>query len=244
MWHGFCIGIIQKIKSDMKAVIYARVSTDTGKQDTDRQIAQLTEYAAKNNITLVGTPFDDYQSGATQNKDRWVLKNCMAYCTNPNNEVDCVLITEVSRLGRDPWEMIELIKFFHDHHINVFFLMQNLYMFDDEGNDNPSFGIVFALFSKFAEQERSAIKERLQSGYKNYRQKGGKVGRKPGYRKAIEKYKEQYGTVVKKLKEGLSIRDVAAICNVAPSTVHEVKKRFNIPTKRKNQRARSMEDGV
>ena len=87
-------------------------------------------------------------------------------------------MSEVSRLGRDIWEMIGLIKNIHDHHINVYFQRENLYMFDSEGKDNPLFAMMFAVFSRFAETERLFIKERLQSGYKLFREKGGQVGRK------------------------------------------------------------------
>ena len=87
-------------------------------------------------------------------------------------------MSEVSRLGRDVWEMTELAKFFHDHHLNVYFKRENLNMFNNDGSENTLFTMLFAMFSKFAENERTAIKERLQSGYKNFRDKGGKVGRK------------------------------------------------------------------
>lgn len=218
----------------MKAVIYARVSSDNGRQDTARQIAQLTDYATKNGIVLIGSPFEDFQSGATPNAERWVLNNCIKFCIGHREEVDCILMTEVSRLGRDPWEMIELIKTFHDNHINVFFLAQNLFMFDEDGKDNPYFGTVFSFFSKFAEQERSAIQDRLKSGYENFRKKGGKVGRKVGFRKSREQKEEEYRPVLKKLQDGMSIRDVAKVCDVSESTVQRLKKEFRIQSRKKH----------
>lgn len=45
----------------MIAVIYARVSTSTGKQDTDRQVKELTEFAKEYNIEIAKV-FQDYQS--------------------------------------------------------------------------------------------------------------------------------------------------------------------------------------
>lgn len=99
----------------MIAVIYARVSSNSGRQDTERQVNELSAYARNNNIE-VAKVFLDYVSGATPNVQRLVLQNRLRYCTEENTKVSCILMSEVSRLGRDTWEMIELVKFFHDYH--------------------------------------------------------------------------------------------------------------------------------
>ena len=213
----------------MVAVIYARVSTSTGKQDTDRQVKELTEFAKEYNIEIAKV-FQDYQSGATPNSER----RCLRYCTVVNKNVNCVLMSEVSRLGRDVWEMTELAKFFHDHHLNVYFLRENLSMFNKDGSENTLFTMLFAMFSKFAENERTVIKERLKSGYNNYRAKGGKVGRKKGSTKTTEQLEQEYKQVIKELKAGLSIVKVAKLCDVAPGTVAKVKKIFKINLQQKD----------
>lgn len=56
----------------MIAVIYARVSSNSGRQDTERQVNELSAYARNNNIE-VAKVFQDYVSGATPNVQRWVL---------------------------------------------------------------------------------------------------------------------------------------------------------------------------
>ena len=142
-------------------------------------------------------------------------------------------MSEVSRLGRDVWEMTELAKFFHDHHLNVYFKRENLNMFNNDGSENTLFTMLFAMFSKFAENERTAIKERLKSGYENYRAKGGKVGRKKGSIKTTEQLEQEYKQVIKELKAGLSIVKVAKLCDVAPGTVAKVKKIFKINLQKK-----------
>lgn len=214
----------------MIAVIYARVSSCSGRQDTERQVNELNAYASNNNIEVIKV-FEDYISGATTNKDRLVLQDCLKYCTEENTKVDCILMLEVSRLGRDTWEMIELVKFFHDYHLNVYFMRENLFMYNQDGTENSLFSMLFAMFSKFAENERTAIKERLQSGYQNYRMKGGKVGRKPGSKKTTEKLEEEYKQVLKELRHGTSIARTAKLCDVSTATVARLKKKFNIHRK-------------
>lgn len=212
----------------MKAVIYARVSSNNGRQDTERQVLDLTDYAEKHGIEIVTKPFQDYQSGITPNKDRTFLKLCLNYCADKSHGVDCILMSEVSRLGRDPWEMIELVKFFHDNGINVFFLRENLYMYEADGKENPLFSMLFAMFSKFAETERTAIKERLDSGYRKFREQGGKVGRKKGSEIPKEAKEDKYKNVLKELRAGTSVRRTAKLTDVSVSTVQRLKKEFGI----------------
>lgn len=211
----------------MIAVIYARVSSNTGRQDTERQVKELIAYAKNNNIEITKV-FEDYISGTRPNKDRWVLQGCLKYCTKDNPKVNCILMSEVSRLGRDTWEMIELVKFFHDNHLNVYFMRENLWMYNLDGTENTLFSMLFAMFSKFAENERMAIKERLQSGYKNFRAKGGKVGRKIGSKKTKEQLEEEYKQVLKELRKGTSIARTAKLCDVSTATVARLKKTFSI----------------
>lgn len=73
------ISIIRKFKRlidkvhNMIAVIYARVSSTSGRQDTERQVNELSAYARNHNIEIAKT-FEDYISGATPNIQRWVLR--------------------------------------------------------------------------------------------------------------------------------------------------------------------------
>ena len=84
--------------SKMNAVIYARVSSTGDRQSTERQVIDLTEYARKNSMTTVRT-FEEHISGARKNRERLILNECLAYSVK--NEVDIILISELSRLGRD-----------------------------------------------------------------------------------------------------------------------------------------------
>lgn len=211
----------------MKVVIYARVSSGTGRQDTDRQVQELRQVAGRAGYEVL-KEFCDFKSGALPNSERLYLQNCMEFCADKKNEVGCVMVTEVSRLGRDPWEMMEVIKYFHDIKVNLYFRDQNLAMLKKDGTDNEFFTIMFAMYSQFAKHEREAIKQRLQSGYKQYRKKGGKVGRKTGYRKTDEQLEEEYREAIKLLKKGTTMKNVAKLCEISESTVLRLKRRFNI----------------
>ena len=74
--------------------------------------------------------------------------------------------------------------------------------------------------------ERDNIKFRLDSGRELYKRSGGKLSRKTGYRKSKEQKQEQYAGVIKLLKKGYSVRNIAKIENVGISTVMRLKKEF------------------
>ena len=65
----------------MNAVIYARVSSTGDRQSTERQVVDLTEYAGKNNMTIVRI-YEEHISGARKNRERIVLNECLTYAVN------------------------------------------------------------------------------------------------------------------------------------------------------------------
>jgi DNA invertase Pin-like site-specific DNA recombinase len=78
--------------------------------------------------------------------------------------------------------------------------------------------------------ERENIKFRLNSGKAHYLAKGGKVGRKQGYKKPDEKLQEEYAGVIKMLRKGYPIRMIAKSQGVGISTVMRIKKKFIVNT--------------
>lgn len=215
--------------SKMNAVIYARVSSTGDRQSTERQVVDLTEYAGKNGMAVIRT-FEEHISGARKNKDRIVLNECLTYAVN--NGVDIILISELSRLGRNVDEVLENIRFCKDKHLNIYFQKEGISVFDTAGKENPYLTIMIAVLATAASLERDAIYYRLSSGRKAYVNKHLKetgktgLGRKTGYRKPTETYVEEYKEVVKFLRKGYPIRQTAKLAEVSESTVKKVKSMF------------------
>ena len=207
----------------MKAAIYARVSSVGDRQDTTRQIRDLEKYALDNSIDIVKT-FEEHISGAKKTKDRPVLTECLDYCIN--NNVDILLISELSRLGRNVDDVLANVQLCKEHHLNVYFQKEQLSIFNSDGKEHPFLTIFIAVLGTCAEMERENIKYRLNSGKEKYIAEGGKVGRKAGWTKSDEKLQEQYASVIKQLKKGYPIRLVAKSEGVGVSTVQRMKKKF------------------
>ena len=209
----------------MKAVIYARVSSTTDRQNTDRQVADLKEYALYSKMD-VERVFEEKISGAKKNADRPVLQDALEFCRQ--KQIDMLLVSELSRLGRNSFEVLETIKGLVDSKINLYMQKEKMTLLDDNGEPSIFAPIMLATLSTCAQLERENIKFRLNSGRQQYIAKGGKLGRKEGSVKTKEKKKEEYGEVLSLLKKGYAIRNVAKLCDVSPSTVQRLKKEFKI----------------
>ena len=207
------------------SVIYARVSSVGDRQSTTRQVDDLKRYAQVNGYEVVNT-YEEHISGATKNEDRAVLCRCLDFCIS--NSIDTLLISELSRLGRNVDEVLANVKFCKDSHLNIYFQKENLSLFNADGSKNPFLTIFISVLATCAELERDSIKFRLQSGLRRYRENNGVMGRKVGSVKSKEKKQQEYAKVIKLLKGGQSVRNTAKLCEVGISTVQRIKKEFAI----------------
>jgi len=209
----------------MKAVIYARVSSTTDRQHTERQIADLTKYAEYKEMEI-SKVFEEKISGAKKNSERPVFVEAMNFCKA--NKIDILLVSELSRLGRNAFEVLETVKQLVDEGINLYMQKEQFTLLDEEGKPSMFAPIMIATLSTCAQLERENIKFRLNSGRQLYIEKGGKLGRKEGSKKTTEQKQEEYKQVLRELKRGTSIRKVAKLCDVSVSTVQRLKAEFHL----------------
>lgn len=215
----------------MTGVIYARVSSVGDRQSTERQVKDLTEYATSNGI-IIKEIFEEHISGAKKNKDRQVLNDCLEICLK--NKIDLILISELSRAGRNVDEVLENIRFCKNHHINVYLQKENISIYNSDGKENPFLTIMIAVLGTAAQLERENIQFRLNSGRKLYVEKNLKttgksgLGRKIGSVKSIEAKKNQYKDTLKLLRAGYPIRKIAVLTDVSVSTIKRLKKEFEL----------------
>ena len=215
----------QDILTMATSVIYARVSSTGERQSTSRQVADLTQYATTKGMAVTEI-FEEHISGAVKNEERPVLCECLDYCIA--NGIDTLLISELSRLGRNVDEVLANVKRCKENNLNIYFQKENISIFQADGSKNPFLNIFISVLGTCAEMEREAIAFRLNSGLKRYKEAGGKVGRKVGSIKTKEQKQEEYAKVLRCLKQGKSIRDTSILCGVSVSTVFRVKREFGV----------------
>ena len=206
-----------------KAVIYARVSSTNDRQDTARQIKDLENYAKSQNIRIVEI-YEEHISGAKRIEERQVLTECLEYCTKES--VDYLLLSELSRLGRNTLQVLRSLEMLHEAKVSVYIQNLGLYTLQADGKVNPIASIMVTVLAEMANIERSNIQYRLNSGRANYIANGGKLGRKKGSTKSEEKLREEYKETIALLKKGYSVRNVAKLQGIGISTVQRIKKLF------------------
>ena len=183
----------------------------------------MKEYAKRNNI-IVEKIYEEHISGAKKNNERPVLMDCLEF-TKTNN-IDILLVSELSRLGRNTFEVLTTVKDLIDSNINVYFQKEQITLLDNNGKPSLFTPILIATLGTCAEMERENIQYRLNSGRRIYIEKGGELGRKKGSIKTKEQKAEQYKDVLIYLKKGYSIKATAKLANTSESTVQRVKKEF------------------
>lgn len=201
-----------------KAVIYARVSSIGERQDTERQVHDLRNYATGSGLDVVRV-FEEKASGAKT--DRPVLADCMEFLKDGG--ADTLLVSELSRLGRSLRQVLEVVEDLTERGVNIYLQDHNMNTLRPDGSADQITKMLISLMGTFAEMEREQISYRLNSGRKRAIENGVKMGRKTGFKYSGKEILARYPEVVKRLKKGVSIRDTAKICGVSTSTVQKVK---------------------
>ena len=199
-----------------KVVIFARVSTSI--QDYERQVNELTAVANSNNWNVAAT-FCEKISGAKKNTERMELTRMIDYVRA--NNINIVLVTELSRLGRDTLQVLEVIEQFNKLGISLFIQNYHIQTLMENGTINTMSQFLITILAEVARMERKTIRERVESGYKNYRANGGKVGRKEGYRKSDIDMREQYAEEIRLLRKGISLRNISKITGTSINTIRK-----------------------
>ena len=135
-----------------------------------------------------------------------------------------LLVSEISRLGRTVKGVVNTIDELTKVGVNVYVQDINLWTLLPDGSENPMAKVILTILALGAELERKSIVSRLNSGRERAKEKGVKMGRPAGSKMSDKDLLAKYPEVAKKLRKGVSIRDVSKICGVSSATVQRVKK--------------------
>lgn len=203
----------------MNVVILTRVSKES--QSYERQIDDLRVYAFNKNYSIIGE-FNEKISGAAKNEDRLALNDLNEFLET--QQVNKILIWELSRLGRSTLEVLKSLEIFHEKGISLYVHNYNIETLNEDGSINPMAQMMVTLLAEFSRAERCAIQQRLASGYRKHIDSGKKVGRILGLKMGDSQLLEKHKEIVKYLKKGRSIRETALIVGKSTRTVLKVKK--------------------
>jgi DNA invertase Pin-like site-specific DNA recombinase len=196
-----------------KIVAYIRVSTD--EQDSRNQKFEILNYCDKNNLK-VDKWLEIEISSRRSPKERRIDELLSVL-----NSGDCLIVSELSRLGRSTGEVIQLVKEFSMQHIEFVSIKQNLKINSGNGNDMTS-KVMVTIFSLLAELERDLISDRTKIALARARASGKKLGRPKGVGKSRLDGKEM--EINKYIDKGVTRANIAKILDVSWGTLNNFMK--------------------
>ncbi|MEN8250127.1 MAG: recombinase family protein [Bacteroidota bacterium] len=207
-----------------KVVLFCRVSSTNDRQSYDRQVNDLTQYANTNNYEVAAV-FAEKISGSTRNSARPEL-NRMIEFVNSNPDVEKVLCTELSRVGRDPLQVLQTIETLNQASISLYIQNYNIETLTADKEVNPLAQFLITILAEISRMEKSAILNRLRSGYDNHLKNNGDVGRKRGYRKSTDQMKNQYAEEIKLIGKDYSYSHISQLTGTNKNTLTKLKQMF------------------
>ena len=207
----------------INAVIYSRVSSESERQDTERQTEELKDYADRMGYTIVEV-YEEKVSGFKKNEQRPIFSKMLEDIQT--NHIDKVLVWELSRIGRSVLQSLQNIQTLHDLKVGIYIKNFNLETLNEDKTPNSLSMFMVQILFAVASMESKMTLSRLESGYKNHIKKYGSksVGRKKGSIDSDETILDRHADVAKLLKRGLSVRNINAITNKSTNTIMKVKK--------------------
>ena len=206
-----------------KVCLLLRVSTNA--QDYEYQQNTLTELCERKGWEIVKV-FANKVSGAKKNEERKEIVELIEYVKN--NQVDRVVATEISRIGRDTLEALKTIEILNEHKVNLYLANYNIETLLPSGDVNPVARLILTICLEISSYERNLLRYRMSEGYRNYleRRKENpelRLGRQ-GYEKSEAAYKEEYAKELSLMRKGISMRNVRQLTGTSLGTLQKIKK--------------------
>jgi len=188
------------MSKNRKVVGYIRVSTE--KQDLDKQRHLLLEYAREKQLHInefVEIEMSSRKSNAARRIDELLEKL---------QKGDLLLVAELSRLGREMLQVLNIINDLSDKGVEITFIRQ------PELSTSGGHGkLLLAIYGYFAEAERTFISMRVKQGLAVAKAKGVQLGRPNGSRNKHRVLDEHRNTILMYLERGVDLANVRKLIN-------------------------------
>jgi DNA invertase Pin-like site-specific DNA recombinase len=202
-----------------KVCLLIRVSTE--KQDTDRQLLELTEFCRGRNYEIVQT-ISSKISGTKEGRNRPDLLQLFEIVKR--GEISKVIVTEISRLGRKSRDIRATLDTLHKEKVSIIFKnFGGIESLDDADNETFVTNIIISIYAELAQEERRILIERTKSGLVAARAKGKILGRPVGSASSEEILKK-YSKLAECLESGRTLSECMKIHDVSKNTVLKVKR--------------------
>jgi DNA invertase Pin-like site-specific DNA recombinase len=199
----------------MKAIIYTRVSKSS--QSTQRQVSDLSELNGYDVVRIFSESISGYTRSAFERPE---LQKAIQYAKE--NDVEVILIHEISRLGRRTSEVLAIIEDLKQHDIKIFVKSLDLLVNSTDARDGYN-KFLITLMTDIGRMESEQMSFRIKSGLEQRKRNGYAIGRRYGSTESTETFLSKHKKVVRYLNNGESVRWIATKLNMSPTTVQKVR---------------------
>jgi DNA invertase Pin-like site-specific DNA recombinase len=184
----------------MQVIGYIRVSSD--KQDLLKQEHLLLKYAQQHQLPI--SDFIQIEISSHKNTKERRIDELLARL----HQGDVLLVAELSRLGRNMFEVINIINQLSATGVTLIFVRQ-----PELSTVGPQGKLLLAIYSYFAEAERDFIAVRTQQGLAAARAQGKQLGRPKGSRDKARVLDPYHDQIKAYLQLKVPLRRIRALIN-------------------------------
>jgi DNA invertase Pin-like site-specific DNA recombinase len=185
---------------------YIRISTDT--QTVKNQKYEILQFIDEKRIHI-DQWIEESISGTKK-----ITERKLGPLLKKMQESDLLIVTELSRLGRNLMEVMSILHYCMEHQIKVFTTKERYEL----GNNINSKVLAFA-FSLSAEIERNMISQRTKEALARRKSEGIILGRPKGSLSKLTKLTGKEDSITELLSKKISVSAIARICGVHRLTV-------------------------
>lgn len=206
----------EPLNSKKKCIAFSRVST-LG-QDVEQQTQEVLREAHRNGFTDDQIILIEHKESAVKLDIDERLGIQELKQAIENNDVECVIIFEISRLSRRPNVLFTVRDYLIDHGVNLICMKPFMKLLDKDGKMNQTAALIFSIFGSMAETEGYIRKERMRRGVEKAKAMGRHAGGQITFGYSVDKQHLYHidpkeGKIVKwvfdKYVSGWSMRKIA-----------------------------------
>jgi DNA invertase Pin-like site-specific DNA recombinase len=154
-------------KPQIRAALYARISTLNHGQDPEVQLGELREFCKRRGFTVAHEYVDKGISGSRERRP--ALDKLLVACRK--RLVDAVVVYRYDRFARSLRQLVNALEEFRSLGIDFISIHEGV------DTSTPNGRLVFGIFASIAEFERELIRDRVRSGLAAAKAKGKRIGR-------------------------------------------------------------------
>ena len=200
----------------MKSILYTRVSSKD--QSTIRQVNDMKSLK---DFEIVKVFSEKISGFSVSLNERPVLQKALLFVES--NNIECIMVSEVSRLGRNTHEVLGLIEELKKQSIAIYIHNLGTTINKSDSSSEIFTKLIVTIMADLARLESEQMSYRIKSGIRSRKALGLTTGRKVGSKESVHKFLSKHSDIQKYLVKGYSSREIQKLCKCSPNTIKKVK---------------------